>query len=163
MRYDEAMREFLIDTVTHIPPPHALENLSPEAAERRIDGANHSVAELIAHMDFWQRWFIARIEGTDAPMVASAADGWPVVSSGDWPAIQQRFLEGLERAAALGDDATRLEEPLAPAIDFPPLAHYTRRDALIHVAGHNAHHLGQVVLLRQIMGLWPPPAGSWTW
>jgi hypothetical protein len=39
----------------------------------------------------------------------------------------------------------------------------TRFLALVHVANHNAHHLGQIVLLRQLMGRWPPPSGSWTW
>lgn len=157
------MRHFLVDTFTHLPPAHALENLTPDAAERRIDGANHSVAELVAHMDFWQRWFSARCEGQALPMAAAAADGWPVVTPGSWPAIERGFLEGLEQAAALGDDEASLTKRIEPAIEFPPLAEYTRREALIHVAGHNAHHLGQVILLRQIMGLWPPPKGSWTW
>jgi len=52
---------------------------------------------------------------------------------------------------------------LTPAIEFPSLAHYSRRDVLVHVATHNAHHLGQVILLRQLLGVWPPPSGSWTW
>jgi uncharacterized damage-inducible protein DinB len=52
---------------------------------------------------------------------------------------------------------------VTPAIEFPPLADYTIRDAMVHVGVHTAHHLGQVVVLRQLMGLWPPPAGSWTW
>jgi hypothetical protein len=27
----------------------------------------------------------------------------------------------------------------------------------------NAHHFDQAIRLRQIMGAWPPPSGSWTW
>jgi uncharacterized damage-inducible protein DinB len=52
---------------------------------------------------------------------------------------------------------------VTPAIEFPPLAHHTVREALVHVAMHNAHHLGQVITLRQLLGAWPPPAGSYTW
>lgn len=74
-----------------------------------------------------------------------------------------RFLEGLRQAAAMGAKTERLGHRLAPAIEFPPLAHYTVHDALTHIAVHNAHHLGQVVVLRQMLGRWPPPAGSWTW
>ena len=37
------------------------------------------------------------------------------------------------------------------------------RELLLDTTPHNAHHLGQVVLLRQQRGLWPPPAGSYTW
>ena len=36
-------------------------------------------------------------------------------------------------------------------------------DALVHIAQHNSHHLGQVVSARQFLELWPPRAGGWTW
>lgn len=52
---------------------------------------------------------------------------------------------------------------LTPAIEFPMLAEYSYRDVRAHVAQHNAHHLGQVVVLRQLLGVWPPPSGSCTW
>lgn len=157
------MRELLTDTFAYLAPARALEGLAAEAADRRVDGASHSIAEIVAHLDFWQRWFCARCEGVDEPMVTSAASGWPTVAAGTWTTIEGQFLAGLERLAAIGDDASRLERRLTPAIPFPPLANYTVRDALVHVATHNAHHLGQVIVLRQLMGFWPPPSGSWTW
>ena len=157
------MRELLIDTLTHLPPANALAALTPEDAERRLEGTHHSIAEIVAHLIFWQSWFCQRCEGASAPMVASAGQGWPAVAPGSWPDLHQRFLDGLERAVALGEDPARASTAIAPAIEFPPLAQYTVRDALVHVAQHNAHHLGQIILLRQLMGLWPPPSGSWTW
>jgi len=94
-------------------------------------------------------------------MVTTAAAGWPAVAPGSWPDVRARFLSRLQQLAALADgDVTR---PVTPPIEFPPLAHYTIADALTHVVTHNAHHLGQVILLRQLAGSWPPPAGSWTW
>ena len=60
----------------------------------------------------------------------------------------RRFLTTLNRAVALGDDR-RLASRLVPAIEFPPLANYTIRDAIVHMGTHNAHHLGQVIILRQ--------------
>jgi uncharacterized damage-inducible protein DinB len=118
----------------------------------------------VAHLDFWQSWFLARCDGQDSPMVSAAADGWPAPNdAAGWPALRDRFEAGLRRAAAIGDDGERLAKPLSPSIEFPPLANYTVRDALAHVAQHNAHHLGQVVVIRQLLGAWPPPAGSWTW
>ncbi|GAC1419193.1 MAG: hypothetical protein NVSMB62_11680 [Acidobacteriaceae bacterium] len=36
-------------------------------------------------------------------------------------------------------------------------------DQLIPRAAHAAYHLGRVVLLRQMLGAWPPPAGGFTW
>ncbi len=157
------VRELLIETLAHIPPAGALEHLTTDEAERRVPGANHSIAEIVAHMNFWASWFCSRCEGTDEPMVASAATGWPAVAPGTWPGLHRQFLSTLERAAALGAEPSRLAAPIAPAIEFPPLATFTIRDALVHMATHNAHHLGQVITLRQIMGLWPPPSGSYTW
>jgi uncharacterized damage-inducible protein DinB len=83
------------------------------------------------------------------------------VAPGSWPEVRARFIDRLQALAALADgDVTA---PLTPPIEFPPLAGYTLSDALVHVATHNAHHLGQVIVLRQRQGTWPPPAGSWTW
>jgi len=152
-------RELLIDTYPHIPPARALEDLAADAAERRLPGATHSVAEIVAHLAFWQEWFGDRCGGIATPMVRSAGDGWPNVAPGSWTSIRTRFLEGLERIAS----AENPDRRIAPAIEFPPLGHYSVGDALVHIAQHNAHHLGQVILLRQIMGRWPPPSGGYTW
>jgi uncharacterized damage-inducible protein DinB len=154
------VRDLLVDTFVHIPPRHALEQLAVGEAERRLPGASHSIADVVAHMSFWQDWFCRRCEGAADAMAAHADQGWPSVVSGAWPDVHTRFIAGLEAAAALAD---RAGQAITPAIEFPLLAHYTIQDALIHIAQHNSHHLGQVILMRQMMGLWPPPAGSWTW
>lgn len=156
------LREFLVDTLAYMPPLRILDGLTSEQAARMPAPGVHAVEEIVAHLDFWQTWFLDRCNGRARPMAAAAA-GWPRVAAGEWPVLLERFTSGLERAAALGDDETRLGTPVAPAIEFPPLAHYTVRDALTHVAQHNAHHLGQVVTARQLLGCWPPPSGSWTW
>jgi uncharacterized damage-inducible protein DinB len=146
--------------VAHLVPLAIIDGLSADDAERRVDRVLHSVAELVAHLAFWQDWFCDRCEGRAIPPASTAAAGWRAVPAGTWPDVRARFAAGLDRAVALGAQADR---PVAPAIEFPPLAHYTVADALVHVAQHNSHHLGQIVLLRQQLDRWPPPAGSWTW
>ena len=158
-----SMRELLVDTVAYIPPARALESVTPADATRRPTGTTHSIAELVGHLVFWQAWFLARIAGEPKPMPTTAADGWPTVDAARWDEVRAAFCAGLEQAAVLGDRADRLDAPIVPAIEFPPLAAYTVREALVHIAAHNAHHLGQVITLRQILGTWPPPSGSWTW
>jgi uncharacterized damage-inducible protein DinB len=152
-------RALLLEPIAYLAPASAIDGITPEQAEQRVSGANHSIAEILAHMTFWQDWFVQRCAGVAAPMVRRAADGWPAVAPGSWPEWRQRFLAGMERVAAFD----RAGDPITPAIEFPPLAAFTIRDVQVHVATHNAHHLGQIILLRQILGLWPPPAGSWTW
>ena len=154
-------REFLSSPITYLAPAKALDGLEATAAEARLPGAPHSIAGIVAHMAFWQDWFYARCTGNAAPIVSSAAEGWPAVEQNSWPSIHSQFLERLEQLASLSDgDVSRRVEP---PIEFPPLANYTVAEALVHVANHNSHHLGQVILLRQLNGAWPPPAGSWTW
>jgi uncharacterized damage-inducible protein DinB len=155
-------RHLLVDTHTHLPPAATLAGLQPADAARRVGGVPHSIAQIVAHMAFWQDWFRRRCEGEDEPMVASAALGWPAVADDAWPEVRDAFVAGLERLARVVE---RLDPdaPVAPAFDLPMLAGYTARDVWEHVAQHNAHHLGQVVTLRQFLGLWPPPAGSYTW
>ena len=156
-------RELLIEPLAYMPPGRALEGLTPENAERRPPGAEHSVAEIVAHLTFWQEWFLRRCRASPDPMPTTAATGWPAVVPGTWPQIQTLFMESLERAAALGDHPAMLDQRIAPPIEFPPLAGYTIRDALTHIANHNSHHLGQVITVRQLLGDWPPPSGSYTW
>ena len=148
---------------SHLTPLAVIEGLSAAEADARLPGTPHSIAEIVAHMEFWQRWFLDRCDGKANAVVAQAALGWPAVAGGTWDSIRARFEQEFARGMALASDLTRLDLPLSPAIDFPPLAGYTVRDALTHVALHNAHHLGQVITLRQQLSAWPPPRGSWTW
>jgi uncharacterized damage-inducible protein DinB len=154
-------RPLLLDTIAFMSPRHALDGLTAEVAGGRVPGATHSIAEIVAHLVFWQEWFCRRCDGTAEPMPASAAIGWPPPAA-DWDALRARFLDSLERLAAIGasgDPQRRLDPP----IEYPPIATYTVEDVVVHVSNHTAHHLGQIVLLRQLLGAWPPPAGSHTW
>lgn len=157
------IRHLLIDTFTYMPPANILADLSEEEANLRLGKAPHSIAEIVAHMRFWQDWFLKRCKGEAEPMVTSASLGWPQVNPSDWIELRQSFLAGLEDAASYTDKDDVLRQRLEPAIEFPPLAEYCVLDALVHMATHNAHHFGQIVTLRQAMGMWPPPTGSWTW
>ena len=155
-------RELLADTTPHLSPRLVLDGLAPDLADRRVPGAPHTISEIVAHMAFWQDWFRGRCDGTAGPMPASAALGWVAPEPDAGTRSAAGFLEGLDRLVALGaasDHGRRIDPP----IEFPPLGRYTVGDVLVHVGAHNAHHLGQVVLLRQLLGAWPPPAGSWTW
>lgn len=154
-------RELLIETFAFTPPAQALEGLDAKDAERRLTGSPHSISEIVAHMVFWQEWFVSRTRGEARPLAARAVDGWPGVEPASWEGVRGRFLSGLETLVAIGDGA-EAAQLVSPALD-PPFAHFSVLDAVHHAGQHNAHHLGQIILLRQLMGRWPPPSGGLTW
>jgi uncharacterized damage-inducible protein DinB len=144
-------------------PAAILNGLSSAEAATHVPRASHSIVEIVAHMEFWQSWFLQRCDGAGIPPPATASLGWPPAGAADWEPLRDRLLSGLERASALGADRTTAARRIAPAIEFPPLANYTVAEAVTHIGIHNAHHLGQIIVLRQMLGVWPPPDGSYTW
>ncbi len=151
-------KELLLSPLAYMPPTKLLAGLEPGESARAIPGASHSIVEILAHLVFWQSWFIDRCAGDAKPMVARASEGWPPAGAENWLALRAQFLGDLQRAAEWTGDG-----PVTPAIEAPGMAHYTISEALAHLAVHNAHHLGQIVTMRQVLGAWPPPDGSWTW
>ncbi|MGE3510193.1 MAG: DinB family protein [Vicinamibacterales bacterium] len=150
--------ELLTHPVAHMAPQQVIADLSGEDAARHLLGITHSIVEIVAHMTFWQAWFLTRCAGTAVPAPAHAAEGWPTVTAADWVRVRDQYLQDLARAVAFPATG-RIDPPL----EHPPMANYTVDDVMIHIAQHNAHHLGQIVTLRQALGLWPPPGGSYTW
>jgi uncharacterized damage-inducible protein DinB len=157
------LKSLLRGAHAYLSPTAALAGLSSADAASRPANVPHSIAEIVAHLAFWQEWFLDRCDGKSVPSPESAALGWPKVDNEDWETVLRRFETGFNRALAVANDIARLTQPLTPAIEVDFLASYTTGDALTHLALHNAHHVGQVITVRQILGSWPPPAGSWTW
>ena len=144
----------------HVEVGAALDGMDWRLAGQRPAGAPHSVFQIVAHMVYWQDVFIQRLTGAHAPTPARAADGWPggaePATEGEWLAAVGRFDAGLATVQSLVSVAT-LDEPL------PNWNHRTRGEAIAGTASHNSYHLGQIVLLRRMLGAWPPPTGGDTW
>lgn len=116
-------------------------------------GAPHSAWQLLEHFRIAQ-WDI--LEFSRNPKHVS-----PQFPEGYWP-----VSEGPPSAEAWNKSVAAVERDLAamkklvsnPKTDlFAPIAHGTGqtilREALL-LADHNAYHLGQVVLLRRLLGAW---------
>lgn len=151
-------QELLLRPVAHMHPEGILAGLSDADAMRHLPGVAHNIVEIVAHMGFWQDWFLQRCSGIAVPPVAHAADGWPPVIGTDWARMRDAFFEGMHRAAQ-----HPAKGKVEPPLEYELFAHYDVEDVMIHLAQHNAHHLGQIVIIRQALALWPPPGGSYTW
>ncbi len=139
-------------------------NVSWEQALSGLDGAQaraipaglpHSVADLVAHVGFWQAYLLGVFRGEDPEWVESAAEGWPGGEQGDWEALQLRFFRDMDALAAYAQDEAfmQLHDPQGRFRIVP----------LTSFAGHGLYHLGQVVTVRRLLGTWPPPGGGDTW
>lgn len=133
------------------PASRALDGLTPEQAVTKLEGWPHSIAEVVAHMLFWQRHDFATIETGSEPDVSTGAD-WPFVSEADWPRLKDEFLASLEQSRQM----TRSED-LERLILGGKFSVGLR---MVWFTGHNAYHLGQIVLMRRMLGAWPPPGGG---
>jgi uncharacterized damage-inducible protein DinB len=146
------------------PPAVVLEGLSEEQAAARPHGVPHSIAEVVGHMWYWQDLFNrCALEGFRG-VPEHAEGGWPKVAPGEWDAMRDRFFATVELTQQLAANCDRLDEKLLPEDSpLPFLKRETIGSGLLHGVVHSSHHLGQIITLRQLMGLWPPKAGSLTW
>ena len=146
-------------------PATAVAELSGAQALSKPAGSPHSVADILAHMNYWQAFTLAAIEGEPKPVPDKAALGWPEVSKQDWSNLVEEFSAGLEQAIGYTEDAALLERPLSPDKELGfGFDRNTVGSALTEIiAAHNAHHTGQIILLRRMLNLWPPEGGGMTW
>jgi uncharacterized damage-inducible protein DinB len=83
--------------------------------------------------------------------------------------LRGRFFQGNDEAASLvRDGLVRESGRLGALIRCPsrpgaPTRTMTVREQLESLAAHNHYHFGRIVLLRQLMGAWPPPSGGYSW
>ena len=149
------------------PASHILEGLSHVQVHRKLSGAPHSIYEELWHICFWQQITLDWISGLETPFPASPADGFPTVLDAEreyWEALCERFFGGASQAARAAGDAARLDHPIrCPSRPGQALRGMTVREQLENLAAHNAYHLGRIVLMRQLLGVWPPPSGGYSW
>ena len=161
----ESMQEFLTGALygktEYAGPLAALEELSAESALQRPHPKLATIYEQLAHIVFWLENSLALMRGENPPYPKRASDSWPPQPSPDragteWPALVKQFRNGLKAAEefARGEDLDATIKAIAKR---------TIGQEIIVIAQHNAYHFGQIVSLRRMMGLWPPPSGGATW
>src|SRR5262245_30285605 len=113
-------------------------------------------------MTYCQDISLARLAGEPPRRPESAALGWTAPEApedeSDWQAAIACFAEGLRAL-----EARVLDPELDLDSTVQPDRGVTAREEILMTQGHNSYHFGQIVLLRQELGAWPPPRGGDTW
>lgn len=153
---DVAVREQLVKVLqgrgAHVPFERAVENVPEDLRGVVPEGAETSLWQQLEHLRIAQR-DILEFSRDPAHVSPEWPDGyWPATAGppgGAWQNSIDRFL---------ADRAEMVELVSDPEADlYTPFAHGTGqtllREALV-VADHNSYHVGQIVLLRRLLGCW---------
>ncbi len=157
MRNDKALREHLLNLLkgdgAHADFEAAVKDLPPGLHGKRPKGSEHSPWEVLEHLRIAQ-WDILEFSRNAKHVSPEFPSGyWPNTPAPPnetaWDKSADAFRKDLKAMAELvANESTDL---------FTPIPHgegkTILREALL-VADHNAYHLGELVLLRRLLGAW---------
>lgn len=131
-----------------VPAIPALDGLTVEQAGWKQGTENHSIAQLVNHLTFWDRRQLAKFKGEPA----GAYDGnnaetfVPITDKAGWDAAVRKLDEVM----------TEWETAVEKADDAKLQSWY---GTIAHISTHNAYHTGQILYIRKLQGSWDPSKG----
>jgi hypothetical protein len=132
----------------------AVADFPDDAINRRPPNVGYTPWHLVEHLRITQYDILEYVRNP-----AWVSPDWPI---GYWPhpdatASPVQFAASV--AAFLGDRAALRDLVVDPVWDLVvPIAHtpgHTLLREILIVADHNAYHVGELAVLRQVMGAWP--------
>jgi len=160
MSNNDSLRRHLVRSLdwpdAHVNFDAAIERLPARLRGVRPPGLAHSPWQLLEHLRFTQHDILEFCRNPEYPW---PADYWPKAvappSPRAWTASVTAFRDDLAALRRLAED---------PAIDlFAAIPHgsgQTYLRELLLVADHNAYHVGQLVVVRRLLGAWPAKTGT---
>jgi uncharacterized damage-inducible protein DinB len=131
-----------------VPASKAVEGMTAEQAAWKDGNANHSIAQLVSHLVFWNQTQLAQLQGRKAPAYSGKNDDTfnPNVDKGTWESMVKELdaiLTDWEKAIESADEKTL----------------QSWASTIAHVSTHNAYHTGQILYIRKQQGSWNPEKG----
>lgn len=161
------LEQALIGDSYAAPPAHIIEGLSDALAHQSIGNAPRSIYDELWHICFWQQMSLDWMHGLPKPYPATPAMPFPADADKGretWEELCHRFLRSSKAAAGLALDTNVLDRIIhCTSRPGDPPRTMSVRDQLISLAAHNAYHFGRIVLMRQMLGAWPPASGGFSW
>jgi uncharacterized damage-inducible protein DinB len=130
-----------------VPANTAVAGLTPAQASWTDKSGNHSVGQLANHLVFWDREALMRFKGEK-----------PAKFDGNNDETFNNFDAKSWDATVTQLDAVMTEwEKAVEAADDQKIALWA--STIAHVGAHNAYHIGQMVYVRKLQGVWDPAKG----
>lgn len=138
----------------HVNFDAAIDGIPPDVRGRQADGLPYSPWQLLEHMRIAQHDILDFCRNAAYVEKKWPEDYWPKSPAPQNTAAWQQSVAAFRR------DREALKQLVAdPKVDlFAKIPHGTGqtylREALL-IADHNAYHLGQLVAVRRLLGVWP--------
>ena len=139
----------------HLPFSEAVADFPPALINTRPPRVDYTFWHLVEHLRITQRDILTYLTDPEYTEPAWPRDYWPAAdaeaSADEWAASITAFEQDL--AAIVAIVADEQNDLLMPVPSNPE--HTLLREALI-VADHNAYHIGELAILRQVCAAWGP-------
>ena len=130
-----------------VPANIAVAGLTADQAKWTPGKDVHSVGQLAYHLWFWNSTELAHFKGEKAPAFSGNNDEtFNNFNPEQWADLQKKLDQ------VLGDWEKTVE-----AADDQKLAE--NASLIAHVGAHNAYHIGQIIIVRKLQGVWDPSKG----
>lgn len=155
---DDILRNQLLQVLSgrnaHFTFDDVVKDFPIEAINQRPPNVGYTPWHLIEHLRIAQRDILEFMRNPD-----HISPKWP---EGYWPKLEDKAgeAEWLDSLSAFRQDLKVIEAiVIDPKIDLltelPHASGYTYLREILLVADHNAYHIGEFAILRQVMGTWP--------
>ena len=161
-----ALTELLRGKGAHADSLACVEDISAEVAARQVAGFPHSIGQLVFHINYWMEYELRRIRGQRPEYPEHNSESFPAVTLGDgeWDQLRARMRELLGEFAALAKSSPQeLQREVESAHDGDKNVAGTVEAVLWQTVAHTSYHVGQIALIRRVLGAWPPRGGGDTW
>ena len=138
---------------------NALRNLTAEQAGWKTEALENSIWEILAHLNFYNERYLRRFRGEAIPPVnienSETFAGGAELSETAW----QAEVESFERIMSEWRDLLKAadEEKLLQAVSAENQSPWW--EVISNINTHNAHHGGQIVVIRKLQGSWDSSKG----
>jgi uncharacterized damage-inducible protein DinB len=137
----------------HVAFDRAVAGLAPKLRGVRPEGLPHSAWDLLEHVRIAQGDLIAYMEDPAYAASAWPEDYWPSTSAPPSEAAWDEAVAAVERGRArLRELVLELPDPTAV---IPWGGEHTYLRSILVALDHEAYHVGQLVLVRRLLGAWP--------
>lgn len=154
---DQVLRQHLLDLLkggnAHVKFDEVVKDFPERLRGKKPEGQPHTAWRLLEHMRIAQ-WDILEFSRSSKHVSPKWPDSyWPVgdapPSAAAWEKSVKQFRADLKAMEDLvGDSKTDLYAPIAWGDGQTVL-----REALL-IADHNAYHLGELLMIRRLLGAW---------